>query len=252
MKIKRLLFSIIRFFRCSNVENEKLLVIHVMKTAGTSFRGMLEDYYGPKMVYPGSFFLSDFPFGWYPKGDEILKAYSTLPTHKVLIGHFAAEIAESLPFKYRTATFLRNPIQRSLSMLAYYSKAFNVSTENLINDDSFISEHITNYQTRIFGSRDLSESKDVSSTDNVLLSAAQRRIRDFDFVGITERFKESCLLFDKTFSTRLSFLMRKSNVLRPQGSELTSLAHRIQPFVLLDCALYKYALDLFNERLRAI
>jgi len=98
VKIKRLFFSIIRFFRCSNVENEKLLVIHVMKTAGTSFRGMLEDYYGPKMVYPGSFFLSDFPFGWYPKGDEILKAYSTLPTHKVLIGHFAFFWQNVVPF----------------------------------------------------------------------------------------------------------------------------------------------------------
>jgi hypothetical protein len=250
VKIKRLFFSIIRLFHRSNDEKEKLLVIHVMKTGGTSFRGMLEDYYGPKMVFPGSFFLSDFPFGWYPKGDEIVKAYSTLPTHKVLIGHFAAEIAGSLPFKYRTVTFLRNPIERSLSMLAHYSKAFNISPEDLINDDCFISEHITNYQTKIFGSRHLSDAKDNTYTDNVFLSTAQRRIRNFDFVGITERFRESCWLFDKTFSTRLSFLMRKSNVLRPQGTELVSLAHRIQPFIRLDCALYKYALDLFNEKIK--
>lgn len=36
---------------------ERILVIHIAKTAGTSLRRMLQDEYGPRLVYPGDFHL---------------------------------------------------------------------------------------------------------------------------------------------------------------------------------------------------
>jgi hypothetical protein len=81
---------------------------------------MLQDEYGPRLVCPGDFYLEHTPNGWYPLGSEMLRDSQNLPVHNVLIGHFTAAMADWLPLRYLTATFLREPIQRSLSMLGRF------------------------------------------------------------------------------------------------------------------------------------
>jgi len=79
-----------------------------------------------------------------------------------------------------------------------------------------------------------------------MLDRAIRRLETMDFVGLTERFEDSCRIFDQRFGTRIARLTRRENVLRPEGNELAELISRIEPFVQRDRLLYETAVVHFN------
>jgi hypothetical protein len=110
----------------------RTVVMHIPKTAGTSLRWMLEDEFGSRQVYPGEYYLKSLSNGWYLTGSAILSEYSHLPFHRVLVGHFTAAMADMVPEQYRTATILREPIQRSLSVLAHFGSVLNIATSTLL------------------------------------------------------------------------------------------------------------------------
>jgi hypothetical protein len=229
--------------------NKRLLVIHVAKTAGTSFRKTLQDEYGEKLVYPGNHYFKKIEE--YIQGDEIVKNFNGLPKHKVLIGHFTAEIVNKIPNKYLVASFVRDPVQRSLSTLAHFCRSFQkkgkiVSASDLMNDDEFLACHITDFQTRVFGAEGINNPNEVRLIDDELLKRAIRRIETLDFIGLTESFTDSCRVFDKIFSTRISRFTRRENVLRPQGTELAEHIPRIEQLVQRDRILYDAAVARFN------
>ncbi len=112
--------------------SKKILIIHIAKTAGASLRRMLEREYGAKHIYPGSFYLKRFDRGSYPMGSQMLRDYAGFPPHKVLVGHFTAAMADMVPVPYQTATFLREPIQRSLSMLSHFSHKLHIPVATLL------------------------------------------------------------------------------------------------------------------------
>jgi hypothetical protein len=229
--------------------HERILLLHMSKTGGTSLRVMLENEFGSRFVYPGTYYLKQFSNGKYPLEREILDRYQSLPKHNVLVGHFTSGIIDLLPIKYKTATFLRDPIQRSLSALAHFSRTRNVNVSRLICDQKFLSAHITNYQTRILGSLSSSDSNVIVSADEYALGGAIRFLGKMDFVGITERFEESCIVFDHVFNTQISKTIIRKNVLRPIGNELSEHIPIIQDLVQLDIILYENTLNMFNENL---
>lgn len=65
---------------------ERILVVHVMKTAGTSLRRRLQQEYGPRRVYTGDPHLNRLPNGFYLSGQELLRNFRGLPPHKVNCG----------------------------------------------------------------------------------------------------------------------------------------------------------------------
>jgi hypothetical protein len=235
-----------------NPRNKKLLIIHVAKTAGTSLRKILQDEYGEQMVYPSDFHLRNVTKGGYILGDEIIKRFPNLPQHKVLIGHFTASISRKIPNHYLVASFVRDPVQRSLSTLAHFCRSFQkkgkiVSASDLMNDDEFLACHITDFQTRVFGAEGINNPNEVRLIDDELLKRAIRRIETLDFIGLTESFTDSCRVFDKIFSTRISRFTRHENVLRPQGTELAEHIPRIEQLVQRDRILYDAAVSRYNE-----
>jgi hypothetical protein len=126
---------------------QRIFFIHIAKTAGTSMRRMLEREFGARLVYPGSHHLRLLPEANYPHGSEILRDFARLPPHNVLTGHVTAAMADMLPRPYRTATIVREPIQRSLSMLGHFSRNLKVPVEQLIEDRHFIRFNIADFQT---------------------------------------------------------------------------------------------------------
>jgi hypothetical protein len=225
---------------------ERILVIHIAKTAGTSLRRMLQDEYGPRLVYPGDFYLGHLPNGWYPLGSEMLRDYATIPPHNVLVGHFTAAMADMLPRAYQTATFLREPIQRSLSMLGQFSRTLKVPVAALVEDVQFMEANIADYQTRILGADQVCDPAQVATVDDDVLARALRRLETLDFVGLTERFAESCAIFDSRFRTRVSRSIRREVVHRPEGGELSEYIRQITPFLERDRVLYETALARFD------
>jgi hypothetical protein len=220
-----------------------ILFIHMPKTAGTSLRRMLQSSLGMHAVYPSDKDLARRVDRQYPWQAEILENYSSLRRYFVLAGHFLAAFADQLPVRHRTAVFLRCPVQRSLSLLAHFSKTTGRPPHQLIDDQEIVERHIRNFQTRILGSTDDTPTAECAGR---VLDHALAKINEFTFVGLTERFQDSCAVFDATFGTTVCQGIRKENVLRPTGLEYEDLIPRILPLVDMDQVLYARASARFH------
>lgn len=223
-----------------------ILFVHIPKTAGTSMRQMLEDEFGPRLVYPGTHYLRQLPVWNYRLGSELLRSFESLPQHVVLTGHVTAAMADLLPQPYMTATFVREPVQRSLSMLGHLSRSQNIEVHALLDDPLFIARNIADFQTRFLGADGVCDPDEVGAADGAMLDRAIGRLETLDFVGLTERFAESCAAFDARFGTRVSRSIRRENVLRTEGHELAEHIPRIIPFIERDRMLYEQAVARFG------
>lgn len=220
---------------------QRILFIHIAKTAGTSVRRMMQEEFGSCLVYPGDVYLRQLPNGWYPLGSEMLRDHAKIPPHNVLVGHFTAAMADMLPCHYHVATFLREPVQRSLSVLGHFSRALGIPVSGLLNDPEFVSQNVTDFQTRVLGADAVCDPHGVQAVDDAVLARALERIDTLDFVGLTERFHESCMLFDQRFRTGMSRLIRRDAVNRPEGSELSEYIPQLIPLLERDRLLYARA-----------
>jgi hypothetical protein len=80
----------------------------------------------------------------------------------------------------------------------------------------------------------------------MILNRAITRLEMLDFVGLTERFDESCQIFDQRFRTRISRFVRRENVRRPNGNEIAEHIPCIKQFIERDRILYDAAVARFN------
>jgi hypothetical protein len=220
---------------------QRILFVHIAKTAGTSLRRMMQEEFGSYLVYPGDVHLRQLPNRWYPLGSEILRDFAKVPPHNVLVGHFTAAMADMLPCRYQVATFLREPVQRSLSVLGHFSRMLGIPATALLDDPAFMSQHVSDFQTRVLGADGICDPHRVQAVDDAALARAMERVDTLDFVGLTERFHESCALFDERFRTGMSRLIRRDAVNRPEGSELSEHIPRLMPLLGRDRALHERA-----------
>lgn len=225
---------------------DRILVVHIPKTAGTSLRRMLQEEYGPRLVYPGDPHLKRLPNGQYLSSRQLLRDFRSLPPHNVLVGHVTASLADRLPATYRTVAFLRDPVQRSLSLLNHLSKVTGLPIASLLDDASCMATRVSDFQTRILGAEGVSDPWEVEPADDRMLARAIERLDTMDFIGLTERFEDSCRIFDERFGTKISRFVRRDNVLRQEGNELSELIPRIEPYVQRDRMLYETAVARFE------
>lgn len=224
----------------------RICLLHVMKTAGTSLRLMLQEDLGREAVFPNCKDLCKRPHGWYPLAGEVVAQFSYLRAHRLLVGHFPAAILSVLPQRYLGAVFLCDPVQRSLSVLTHYAEILRSSPDELVRDTGFMATKILDYQTKILGSECIDNPNQHDRVDDGTLDRALRRIEDLAFVGITERFAESCVVFDGRFGTTIASKVKHENVRRPHGREYNDLISFVKPFVQRDCALYDRAMARFD------
>jgi hypothetical protein len=218
-----------------------------MKTAGTSFRKMLQEDLGYDIIFPSDRDLEKLPNGWYLLPEKILESYHSLPPHRILIGHFPAVIIGKLPENYSPAVFLRDPLQRSLSLIKYYSKIYKKNTSELISNRDFVGKYIQDYQTKILGMDAAVDPNIIYDVNKKTLIIALDRLNSFDFVGVTEKFEASCKKFDKIYKTNTLSRIQKTNVSRVDQNELMEYKKIIDPFIQNDIIIYQAAL----ERLKA-
>jgi hypothetical protein len=226
---------------------KKILFLHVMKTAGTSFRQMLQEDLGYDIIFPSDRDLEKLPNGWYLLPEKILESYHSLPAHRILIGHFPAVILDKLPEEYSSAVFLRDPLQRSLSLIKYYSKIYKKTVSELIGNEDFVEKYIRDYQTKILGMDAAVDPNIIYDVNETTLLNALKRVNNFDFVGVTEKFEESCKKFDKLYKTNTLSRIKKTNVSRSDQNELMEYKQIIDPLIQKDTIIYQAAL----ERLKA-
>lgn len=242
--------------------DEKLFFIHVMKTAGTSFRTMLVASVGaPDRVYPNDRDLARLPNGFYPSPEELLR--TRVRSFDVLVGHYPAFMGERyFGTDFRSIVFLREPVARTLSMIVHrierWPHSAGLSPHQVLDDAAFVRNQIQDYQTKIFAFDSIEEC--ASSVNRPLAIGPARydraleRLERVDVVGLTERFDASLQVVEAR--TGLCFGKPVHTNRGQSRPELLSrderLVERIRALIPNDLRLYQAATRIFERQLASV
>lgn len=170
-------------------------LIHVMKTGGTSFVFYMREVLGAAHVYPAR-------DGAIDDKDHIrrlveIERLRALPAAerarmRGYSGHWPA-FAADLVGATRTVTFLRHPVDRTISYLKHTRRVtprFAGSTlEEIYCDEATFTAFIANHQTKIFSMTTADAPRsymDPIVIDGARLEAAKERLSRVDIVGVQE------------------------------------------------------------------
>jgi hypothetical protein len=236
------------------ISDNYILFLHVQKTGGTSFRRMLIEEFGNKSVFPNDHDLASMPNGWYPSTEWINKNKHHLREHYILVGHHPYSLSKELIGHYGVITFIREPINRTISMIGQRRRTVaeynSLNFEEILDIDEFIQSYILNYQTKIFGMPINDHDSPYKSGRDTLQSAISN-LHECKFVGLLDRFEESCKLFDKIFKTNTFSKIRHDNIADFNSEKTERLTTKIKPLVNLDLEFYNEAVKIFNTDLRS-
>lgn len=171
--------------------------IHVMKTAGSSFRQHITDNFDAAATYP------DPALGW-----DILALYGNIPhllgmsaeEHRgieVYAGHFPFVVTELLHRDLVTMTILREPVARTISYLKHAKRSeerhHDRVLEDIYEDLHVFPGLVWNHQSKIFSMTaddPLQQITDVIEVDDRRLALAKENLEKVDVVGVTEQYGE--------------------------------------------------------------
>jgi len=167
----------------------KIIFLHIPKTAGTSLRQIIEK------EYPGKACIRLYhPTPYQP--NVIKQIQAQLPTAQTLFGHVSFGIHDVLGIEGDYIAFLRNPIDRVLSLYNHNARQPGMHHYTTIQKgmslldwlQSEITVETNNHITRIiagYGQPDMLD-------DNSILEQAIKNLeQNFCFVGLMEKFAES-------------------------------------------------------------
>ena len=174
--------------------------VHVPKCAGTSFRVLLETYFGPRHL---GLYVNDTYFVY---GDEALRSYLLQRSE---IQGFSSHHVRWFPRwlagrEILYVTFLRDPIQQFISYMTHIKKHYaEITSESLL---AAVPPDAPQLTLREFARWLLTQDRDIPFRENHnvnffarhsapaaedRLQAARAALEGFFFVGITERMEES-------------------------------------------------------------
>lgn len=174
--------------------------IHLPKCAGTSFRALLERYFGPSHL---GLYVND---TYYVYGDEALRSYLLQsPDMRGFSSHHVRVFPRWLAGREMLyVTFLRDPIQQFVSYMTHIKKHYSgITSQSLLDSVPPDAPQLT---MREFAKWLLTQDRDIPFRENHnvnffarhsapaaldRLEAAKAALDRFFFVGITERMEES-------------------------------------------------------------
>lgn len=186
---------------------DQWLFVHVMKTAGTSFRLMLEEQLA-REIYPTREELAAQRGRWYLHAPELLArvADGRLDLHRrrFVCGHYSVNLRDRLPGTWRTVVFLREPVARTLSMIGHRQRNAGffrrrivpMSVADWLKKDAFIRNQVENYQTKVLSADALANVNKRTLIDKEAFEVAAKNVESVDFIGLTEYFNESISAFN--------------------------------------------------------
>jgi len=194
--------------------------LHVMKTGGTAFVFNLRQNFGPGEVYPADVDKQEpgdlLPYvsiahlqGLAPERRRQIRMYT---------GHFPFVACEMLGIELRTLTLLRDPVERSVSVLKHFKRHFPryepLALEALYDDPFLFENFVHNHQTKLFsiaaedhpetfvstlthaanrerhlGGRDPAGRTTIVA-DDARLAIAKANLGKVDLVGVNERYPD--------------------------------------------------------------
>jgi hypothetical protein len=223
--------------------------IHVPKTAGSTFAAVLRENFPNGVHNIGNAFMGSGGFD-----SRTLRRLGDAPALRtrgiqVLAGHLPFSVRGQLAPDTRYITFLRDPVERTLSQ--YYGLLKpnrrrplpgDGSLEAVLSDGEVIYD---NLQTRMLS--DVAEP--VADVDDSVLEQAKQNLRSrFTGFGLAERFDESLVLFKRLLGLRTIVYVQQRVSTRPRGSEVPEESVRIaEHFNRYDIELYRWAQETFGQ-----
>jgi hypothetical protein len=255
---------------------EKLALLHIPKTGGTSLVRMLESHFAAGSIFPDHYKIGAHP------------AYQ-LARYRFFHGHYRLRDLKFLPGKVRIATLLREPRARLISQYNFHrSKRIDPASPSLLVErarlglgdylrDPEVRRHtsVDNMQTRqLFYLSDPEMRRhgvDPAGSRNIyfglpgqmILDVAMANLRQLEWVGVTERLDAFArLLFadlglPPPTATPREMVTRQLAETAPDDYERTDPVapnreeeQLLDELVELDAELYRLAGELFESRLR--
>ncbi len=240
---------------------ERVIFLHIPKTAGSTLRGVFIDQYPTGSVLaigPG-------------RHDTAMEDFKSLPLPerekiRLLRGHFGFGLHEYLPPPVTYITILREPVARVVSH--YYYVRSQLERGNAFTDRPWLREaarmslsdyvqhgrsaDVRNGQTKLMAGQMQGWGVDDehSPGDEQLLQAAQYNLREgMAVVGLIERFDETLVLFKRRLGWRTPFYVSR-NVApnRPEREHAPpEILEAVRRENALDVQLYGDAVKLFSE-----
>ena len=234
-------------------ENPRFLFVHLQKTGGTALFQRLREHFGPRCVYPT------------PDEQGDMRAVTDLDflverlrVHgddvRVVTGHFPLCTTELVGGGFTTFTVLRDPVERTLSLLRRRQNAeerFQGRTlEDIYTDDS-LRDIIRNHMVKMLSLTvdEVTSAPLVMAVefDQARLERAKANLRDrIDVFGLQEHFEEFCADISNRFDWNLG-APRFAN--RTQSAPVSdALREQIAEDNSMDRELYDFGRQLWEER----
>jgi hypothetical protein len=235
-------------------ETEKFFLVHVMKTAGTTFRVHAVTHFGRAHVYPNT---AQDDMGIAYRSTDYLTA---LPAERhasirCYTGHFPFYVTKLLPTKPVTLTILRDPVDRTISRLKHRQELDppyrSCALEEIYDDPVFFTMFIKNYQSKIFSMTPMDVGKthwDFIEVDEQRLATAKDNIATVDIVGFQDEYDA----FLDELRRRYGWPGEASVHRRASGQAQISRSfrRRIERDNAADIEFYNHALDVRSSRPR--
>ncbi len=247
--------------------------LHIPKTAGTTFRVLLENHFHMDAICPAYEF---FQIGQY--SDEELRRF------RLFRGHMGYNLVNYLPQKPRVMVMLRDPMERAVSHFEYIRRDPGHPKHRIIHErkmglneyllDPVLSAEITNAQVRplahladrqtlrelMKGSRSQDEfarawrhRDGVLPPEDELLDVALRRLESLDFVGMAEQLEQGMELAAWLLEAPAPEQLQSLNI-NPGRTRLEALPDDVltllEQATVLDRRLYERGRALFQQRYR--
>ena len=217
--------------------------MHIPKTAGTSLRLILEKNIKKNSIFPNSDFISR--HGGYPVVGELKNHLSQIKSSRVFLGHYPFRWAEKNIPNFQKITFLRDPIDRTISHLRHikiHQSAFSDKSLEEILTDGHMRRQFENLQTRYLVDSDVK-----GYIESKHLEQAKANLDTFYYVGLSNSFETELKELSGLLGiTKVNNI--KSNVYSEKGEAFqndnfepsTDLVNKIIEMNQFDIELYNY------------
>lgn len=245
-----------------------ILFVHVMKTGGTTLFQQLREQYGDAL-WPSA---QDLQFEG-PRLDVrhhlSIPYLAALPEERrgairVYMAHLPYAAREVLPPGTRTVSVLRDPVERTISLLRQFRRRppwlpegarrptlAEATLDEVYAHPAVFAPLVLNHQTKIFAMRRSAGAErylDVVDVDQADLEVAKANVAALDVVGVMERYDDFLDDLQVAFGWEVDRSVR-ANVTPPDDEPVGSaLRERIAADNALDIALYEHAARLVELR----
>lgn len=249
-----------------------IFFIHVMKTGGVTLLESIRARYAAGEVYPDAELdLTHLAPDRVAFRHLTLQYLDAIPSSRrdrirVYAGHFPQVACDVLGGRFRTVTILRDPVERTISLLRQFQRAIPwmvaadaaphapLALEEIYEQPHIFEPLVHNHQTKLF-SMTLADHPtgymQEIAVDDTRLAAAKANLDTVEVVGLTERYAEFLTLVDAHFGWQVPKDVR-INVSPPDDPLPVEhpLRARIAEDNAIDLAFYAHAKALVDSRAR--